>query len=169
MYSRDTTLLSLPKYHLSAGALFPIRSGSWASFSSVVVDPCGSGSRCSRCSKERRPTPDAAAHPESDSKSKSSLHTFILYLRQQYAFCPRWWYLFRFVLSRVHQSKNPAPYVSVMRFLLAGHRKERRLLLGYLHLPCDESKEMSFDRCFDKSKHNAYLYQIGRASCRERV
>ena len=99
-------------------------------------------------------------HPESDSKSKSSLHTFILYLRQQYAFCPRWWYLFRFVLSRVHQSKNPAPYVSVMRFLLAGHRKERRLLLGYLHLPCDESKEMSFDRCFDKSKHNAYLYRL---------
>lgn len=99
-------------------------------------------------------------HPESDSKSKSSLHTFVLYLRQQYAFCPRWWYLFRFVLSLVQQAKDATPYVTVMRLLLAGHRKERRLLIGYLHLPCDESKEVSFDRCFDKSKHNAYLYRL---------
>ena len=84
----------------------------------------------------------------------------MLYLRQQYAFCPRWWYLFRFVINRIQQSKNPSGYLNVLRLLLAGHRKERKLLASYLHIKYDEPKDTSFDKCFDKSKHNAYLHLL---------
>ena len=84
----------------------------------------------------------------------------MMYLRQQYAFCPRWWYLFRFVINRIQLSKNPSGYLNVLRLLLAGHRKERKLLASYLHIQYDEPKDTSFDKCFDKSKHNAYLHLL---------
>lgn len=84
----------------------------------------------------------------------------MLYLRQQYAFCPRWWYLFRFVINRIQQSKNLSESLNILRLLLAGHRKERKLLASYLHIKYDEPKDTSFDKCFDKSKHNAYLHLL---------
>ena len=95
----------------------------------------------------------------SASDTTCSLRVYMSYLRQQYAFYPRWWYLFRLLVSVIQSNsqENRSLYIYVLQILLAGRKKERKLLASYLNIEFDKSKQTAFDRCFDKAKLSSTL------------
>ncbi|OAO13505.1 hypothetical protein AV274_4822 [Blastocystis sp. ATCC 50177/Nand II] len=95
----------------------------------------------------------------SASDTTCSLRVYMSYLRQQYAFYPRWWYLFRLLVSVIQSNsqENRSLYIYVLQILLAGRKKERKLLASYLNVEFDKSKQTAFDRCFDKAKLSSTL------------
>ena len=78
------------------------------------------------------------------------LRVFMSYLRQQYAFCPRWWLLFRLVMNNLcsRSSENKQKYIDACLLLLSGKKKERKLLASYLDISFDPEKSKKLDRCF---------------------
>lgn len=97
---------------------------------------------------------DKTKREHSSCDTTCSLRVYMSYLRQQYAFYPRWWYLFRLLVSVVQSNsqENRLLYIYVLQILLAGRKKERKLLASYLNIEFDKSKQASFDKCFDKAK-----------------
>lgn len=84
----------------------------------------------------------------SASDTTCSLRVYMSYLRQQYAFYPRWWYLFRLLVSVIQSNsqENRSLYIYVLQILLAGRKKERKLLASYLNVEFDKSKQTAFDQ-----------------------
>lgn len=91
---------------------------------------------------------------DTPTETACSLRVYMSYLRQQYAFYPQWWYLFRLLVNVVlsKSQENRSLCIYVLQILLAGRNKERKLLASYLNVEFDNSKETPFDKCFDKAK-----------------
>ena len=105
----------------------------------------------------KRPSVDTSpANTKRLSTSEShpgSLRVFMSYLRQQYAFCPRWWFLFRLVVNNImtKTAENKERFILACLLLLVGKRKERKLLASYLHISFDKTKSVQLDRCFTRT------------------
>lgn len=102
-----------------------------------------------RSSAEFTPNADVKRTKSTDNPS-TPLRVFMSYLRQQYAFCPRWWFLFRLVMNHLcsRAPENKQKYIDACLLLLAGKKKERKLLTSYLDISFDKTKSKKLDRCF---------------------
>lgn len=106
-----------------------------------------------RSSAEFAPTTDLKRIKTTDNPSPP-LRVFMSYLRQQYAFCPRWWFLFRLVMNHLcsRSPENKQKYIDSCLLLLSGKKKERKLLASYLDISFDKAKSKKLDRCFTGSR-----------------
>ena len=96
-------------------------------------------------------------------KDDNSLKVFMSYLRQQYAYFPRWWYFFRLVVNHIQSgtTEKREKYIILLQILLAGKKKERKLLFRYLDLSRKLSSESSLDNCFHQNHlHYSLVYLL---------
>lgn len=97
------------------------------------------------------------------SQEENSLKVFMSYLRQQYAYCPRWWYYLRIMVKCVqsYPKEKREKYVFLLQLLLSGKKKERKLLFSYLGISKNLPNDTSIDHCFHPSQlHFSLVYLL---------